>query len=61
LGVCYNPPAKDYFRWADAPALNETETDEGFSLEDLLQHISRLELTALGYVTYEDVPPREGA
>ena len=44
-----------YFRWGDTPALWEIETDEGFSLEDLMQELGRLELEALGYVKHGDV------
>ena len=49
-----------YFRWGDTPALWEIETDEGFSLEDLMQALGRLELQALGWVKHGDVP-REGS
>jgi hypothetical protein len=48
-----------YVRWGDAPALWEIETDDGFSLEDLLAELGRLELQALGRVKHGDVP-REG-
>ena len=34
----------------------EIETEEGFSLEDLMQALGRLELQALGYVKHGDVP-----
>jgi hypothetical protein len=44
-----------YVHW-EPPALWEIETDEGFSLEDLLQALGRLELDALGRVTHGDVP-----
>jgi hypothetical protein len=47
-----------YMHW-DPPALYEIETDEGFSLEDLMQELGRLELNALGYVKHGDVPQRE--
>ena len=46
-----------YVHWAP-PGLYEIETDEGFSLEDLMQALGRLELRALGYVKHGDVPPR---
>lgn len=46
-----------YVRWSDAPALWEIETDEGFSLEDLMQELGRWELRALGYVKHGDIPP----
>jgi hypothetical protein len=36
--------------------LYEIETDEGFSLEDLMQELGRLELQALGRVKHGDVP-----
>jgi hypothetical protein len=42
----------------DPPALDEIETDEGFSLENLLQELGSLELKALGYVKHGDVPQR---
>jgi hypothetical protein len=46
----------------DPPALWEIETDEGFSLEDLMVELGRLELRALGRVKHGDVPPAiEGA
>lgn len=38
------------------PRLYEIETDEGFSLEDLLQELGHMELQALGYVKHGDVP-----
>ena len=38
------------------PMLYEIETDQGFSLTDLLQEFERLELKALGRVKYGDVP-----
>jgi hypothetical protein len=44
-----------YFHW-DPSALYEIETDEGFSLEDLMQELGRLELKALGRVKHGDVP-----
>jgi hypothetical protein len=37
-------------------ALWEIETDAGFSLEDLMAELGRLELQALGYVKHGDVP-----
>jgi hypothetical protein len=46
-----------YFYWAPIPLLYEIETDEGFSLEDLLQELGRLELKALGVVKHGDMPP----
>jgi hypothetical protein len=46
-----------YVHW-DPPALDEIETDEGFSLENLLQELGSLELKALGYVKHGDVPQR---
>jgi hypothetical protein len=44
-----------YFRWGDTPALWKIETNEGFSLEDLMHELGRLELQALGYVKHGDV------
>jgi hypothetical protein len=50
-----------YVHW-DPPILWEIETDEGFSLEDLMVELGRLELRALGRVKHGDVPPaHEGA
>jgi hypothetical protein len=46
-------------RWTDPPTLWEIDTNEGFSLEDLMHELGRLELSALGYVKYGDVP-RDG-
>ena len=48
-----------YVRW-DTRTLWEIETDEGFSLEDLMAELGRLELQALGQVKHGDVP-REGS
>jgi hypothetical protein len=45
-----------YVRWTDPPVLWEIETDEGFSLKDLMRELGRLELQALGYVKHGDVP-----
>jgi hypothetical protein len=45
-----------YVHW-DPTGLYEIETDEGFSLEDLMQELGRLELQALGRVKHGDVPP----
>jgi hypothetical protein len=50
------PSEKEYFRWGDAPAPDEIEMDEGFSLEDLLPELGRLEFKALGYVKHIDIP-----
>jgi hypothetical protein len=47
-----------YFPWGDTPKIFEIETDEGFTLEDLMQELGRLELNALGYVKHGDVPQR---
>jgi hypothetical protein len=41
-----------YVHWAPTPTLWEIATDEGFSLEDLMQELGRLELAALGYVKH---------
>jgi len=43
--------------WAPTPMLYEIETDAGFSLDDLLQELGRLELKAFGRVKHGDVPP----
>jgi hypothetical protein len=45
-----------FVHW-EPPVLWEIETDEGFSLEDLMQELGRLELNALGRVNHGDVPP----
>jgi len=39
--------------------LYEIETDEGFSLEDLLQELGRMERKALGVVKHGDMPAVE--
>jgi hypothetical protein len=46
-----------YVHWHPTPLLYQIETDKGFSLEDLMQELGRLELAALGYVKHGDVPP----
>jgi hypothetical protein len=38
----------------------EIETDEGFSLDDLMQELGRLELQALGRVKHGDVSEASG-
>lgn len=43
-------------RWGDTPVLWRIETEEGFSLEDLMAELGRLELSALGSVKHGDVP-----
>jgi hypothetical protein len=45
-----------YVHWAPTPILYQIETDEGFSLEDLMQELGQLELKVLGYVKHGDVP-----
>jgi hypothetical protein len=45
-----------YVHWAPTPRLYAIETDEGFSLEDLLAELGRLELQALGSVKHGEVP-----
>src|SRR5919201_1140140 len=45
-----------YFHWAPTPVCYEIEVDEGFSLEDLLQELGRLERKALGVVKHGDRP-----
>jgi hypothetical protein len=46
----------------DPSVLWEIETDGGFSVEDLMVELGRLELQALGRVKHGDVPPvRKGA
>jgi hypothetical protein len=45
-----------YFHWDEAPMLYEIEVDQGFSLEDLLRELGRLELQALGVVKHGDRP-----
>jgi hypothetical protein len=41
----------------EPPVLWEIETDEGFSLEDLMRALGRWELQALGRVKHGDVAP----
>ena len=63
-----NPATRDaseiigsfYVRWTDPPVLYAIETDEGFSLEDLMAELGRLERPAFGYVKHGD-GPRERA
>jgi hypothetical protein len=45
-----------FYVHGEPTVLWEIETDEGFSLEDLMQELGRLELHALGYVKHGDVP-----
>jgi hypothetical protein len=47
-----------YVRWGETPALWQIECDEGFSLEDLMEELGRLELSALGSVKHGHVPRR---
>jgi hypothetical protein len=47
-----------YVHWAPTPRLYEIETAEGFTLEDLMAELGRLELKALGYVNYGDIQTR---
>jgi hypothetical protein len=49
-----------YFAWGDAPRLWEIETEDGFTLEDLMQELGQIELKALGYVKHGDVPKEDG-
>jgi hypothetical protein len=46
-----------YFSW-DPTMLREIETNEGFSLEDLMGELEHLELQAFGRVKHGHVPPR---
>jgi hypothetical protein len=48
-----------YVHWAPPPRLYAIETDEGFSLGDLMQELGRLERKALGRVKHGHVPPPE--
>jgi hypothetical protein len=48
-----------YVRWTPTPTLWQIDIDEGFSFEDLMQELGRLELQALGRVKHGDVP-RDG-
>jgi hypothetical protein len=47
-----------YVHWEPTPLLWEIETDEGFSLEDLMHELGRLELQALGYVKHGHPAPQ---
>jgi hypothetical protein len=49
-----------YFAWGEPLHLREIESEEGFTLEDLMGAFGRLELNALGYVKHGDVPAAEG-
>jgi hypothetical protein len=40
----------------EVPRPVPTHSDEGFSLDDLMAELGRLELQALGYVKHGDVP-----
>jgi hypothetical protein len=44
------------FRWGHTPALWGIDTDEGFSLNDLMAELGRLEWQARGYVKHGDMP-----
>jgi hypothetical protein len=44
-----------FYVYRDQASLWQIETDEGFSLEDLMQELGRLELQALGRVKHGDV------
>jgi hypothetical protein len=44
-----------YVHW-EPPVLYEIETDEEFSLDELMQELGRLELQAPGRVKHGDVP-----
>jgi hypothetical protein len=48
----------DWRHTTDPLTLWEIETDESFSLEDLMQELGRLELQALGRVKHGDPPGR---
>jgi hypothetical protein len=49
-----------YVHWGPTALLYEIEVDQGFSLEDLLQELGRLELKALGGVRRGALPPQNG-
>ena len=49
-----------YFAWGEPPCLWQIETEEGFTLEDLMGALGRLELKALGYIKHGDVPKEDG-
>jgi hypothetical protein len=53
------PSEKNHCLWGDALALDEIETDEGFSREDLMHELGRFEPQAFGYVKDGDVPREE--
>jgi len=46
--------------WALTPQLHRIETDEGFSLGDLMQELGRLALQALRYVKHGNVLRERG-
>jgi hypothetical protein len=46
-----------HFAWGKPPGLWRVETDEGFTLADLLRELGQLELKALGRLKHGDMPP----
>jgi len=46
-----------YVRWTDPPTLWQIDTEAGFTLEDVMAELGRLERQALGYVKHGEVPP----
>jgi hypothetical protein len=49
-----------YVDWTPTPRLYEIVTDEGFTLDDLMRELGRLERHALGAVKHGQMPPAEG-
>ena len=44
-----------YVHWSPVTVLWQIETEEGFSIDDLMRELGRLELSALGYVKHGDI------
>ena len=44
-----------HFAWGNPPGLWQVETDEGFTLADLLRELGQLEFKALGYRKHGDI------
>jgi hypothetical protein len=45
-----------HFAWGNPPGLWQVETDESFTLADLLRELGQLELKALGHLKHGDIP-----
>lgn len=64
-GAWYDPEPESvtigtcYFHWTPTPMLWKIEPGEGYTIEDIMQELGRLELQALGYVKHGQVPSEE--